>query len=38
MDTKRLRYYSEFFNTAEMDFTFYEKLNFNMTKGTLNES
>jgi hypothetical protein len=23
--TKRLRYYSQFFNTAEMDSTFYEK-------------
>jgi len=24
-NTKRLRYYSQFFNTAEMDSTFYEK-------------
>ena len=31
-DIKRLRYYSQFFNTAEMDSTFYERLN--MTKGT----
>ena len=23
-DTKRLRYYSQFFNTAEMDSTFYD--------------
>ena len=33
-DTKRLRYYSQFFNTAEMDSTFYEKLYSHMTKGT----
>ncbi len=32
--TKRLHYYSKFFNTAEMDSTFYEKLYSNMTKGT----
>ncbi|HJT46827.1 MAG TPA: DUF72 domain-containing protein [Nitrososphaeraceae archaeon] len=33
-DTKRLRYYSEFFNTAEMDSIFYEKFYSQMTKGT----
>ena len=33
-DTKRLRYYSQFFNTAEMDSTFYERFYSNMTKGT----
>ena len=33
-ETKRLRYYSQFFNTAEMDSTFYEKFYSNMTKGT----
>ena len=33
-DTKRLRYYSEFFNTAEMDSIFYEKFYAKMTKGT----
>jgi uncharacterized protein YecE (DUF72 family) len=33
-DTKRLRYYSEFFNTAEMDSSFYEKFYTQMTKGT----
>jgi uncharacterized protein YecE (DUF72 family) len=33
-DTKRLRYYSQFFNTAEMDSTFYEKFYSQMTKGT----
>jgi uncharacterized protein YecE (DUF72 family) len=33
-DTKRLRYYSQFFNTAEMDSTFYEKFYSHMTKGT----
>jgi uncharacterized protein YecE (DUF72 family) len=33
-DTKRLRYYSEFFDTAEMDATFYERFYNNMTKGT----
>jgi uncharacterized protein YecE (DUF72 family) len=32
--TKRLRYYSQFFNTAEMDSTFYEKFCSHMTKGT----
>jgi len=32
--TKRLRYYSQFFNTAEMDSTFYEKFYSHMTKGT----
>jgi len=31
-DTKRLRYYSQFFNTAEMDSTFYEKFYSNMTR------
>jgi uncharacterized protein YecE (DUF72 family) len=33
-DTKRLRYYSQFFNTAEMDSIFYEKFYSQMTKGT----
>jgi uncharacterized protein YecE (DUF72 family) len=33
-DTKRLRYYSQFFNTAEMDSIFYEKFYSHMTKGT----
>ena len=33
-DTKRLRYYSQFFNTAEMDSTFYEKFYSHMTRGT----
>jgi uncharacterized protein YecE (DUF72 family) len=33
-DTKRLRYYSQFFDTAEMDSTFYEKFYSHMTKGT----
>jgi uncharacterized protein YecE (DUF72 family) len=33
-NTKRLRYYSEFFNTAEMDSIFYEKFYSKMTKGT----
>ncbi|MGA9842667.1 MAG: DUF72 domain-containing protein, partial [Nitrososphaeraceae archaeon] len=33
-DTKRLRYYSKFFNTAEMDSIFYEKFYTQMTKGT----
>jgi uncharacterized protein YecE (DUF72 family) len=32
--TKRLRYYSQFFNTAEVDSTFYEKFYSHMTKGT----
>ena len=32
--TKRLRYYSQFFNTAEMDSIFYEKFYSQMTKGT----
>src|SRR6266487_6976963 len=36
-NTKRLRYYSQFFNTAEMDSTFYEKFYTNMTKGTFIE-
>ena len=31
---KRLRYYSQFFDTAEIDSTFYEKFYTNMTKGT----
>src|SRR5690242_9030896 len=34
INTKRLRYYSQFFNTVEMDSTFYEKFYTNMTKGT----
>ena len=33
-DTKRLRYYSQFFNTAEMDSSFYEIFYSQMTKGT----
>jgi uncharacterized protein YecE (DUF72 family) len=33
-DTKRLRYYSQFFNTAEVDSTFYEKFYSHMTNGT----
>lgn len=33
-NTKRLRYYSQFFNTAEMDSIFYEKFYSHMTKGT----
>lgn len=33
-ETRRLRYYSEFFNTAEMDATFYERFYNSMTKGT----
>jgi uncharacterized protein YecE (DUF72 family) len=33
-DTKRLRYYSQFFNTAEMDSIFYEKFYSQMSKGT----
>jgi hypothetical protein len=31
-NTKRLRYYSQFFNTAEMDSTFHEKFHSQMTK------
>src|ERR1041385_7736878 len=33
-NTKRLWYYSQFFNTAEMDSIFYEKFYSQMTKGT----
>ena|ERR1700730_1174670 len=33
-DTRRLRYYSQFFDTAEMDSTFCEKFYSHMTKGT----
>ncbi|HZA64912.1 MAG TPA: DUF72 domain-containing protein [Nitrososphaeraceae archaeon] len=33
-NTKRLRYYSQFFDTAEMDSIFYEKFYSHMTKGT----
>jgi uncharacterized protein YecE (DUF72 family) len=33
-DTKRLRYYSQFFNTAKIDSSFYEKFYSQMTKGT----
>jgi uncharacterized protein YecE (DUF72 family) len=33
-NTKRLRYYSHFFDTAEIDSTFYEKFYTYMTKGT----
>lgn len=32
--TKKLQYYSQFFNTAEMDATFYEKFYMYMTKDT----
>jgi uncharacterized protein YecE (DUF72 family) len=32
-DTKRLRFYSEFFNTVEMDSTFYEEFYSKMDKG-----
>jgi uncharacterized protein YecE (DUF72 family) len=32
-DTKRLRYYSQFFDTAEMDSIFYKKFYVNMSKG-----
>ena len=32
--TKRLRYYSQFFDTVEIDSTFYHKFYSNMTKGT----
>jgi len=32
--TKRLSYYSEFFSTAELDATFYERFYSNMTSGT----
>ena len=33
-DTKRLRYYSQFFSTEEMDYTFYDKFYSQMTRGT----
>ena len=33
-ETKKLQYYSQFFNTAEMDATFYEKFYMYMTKDT----
>lgn len=33
-NTKRLRYYSQYFDTAEMDSIFYKKFYYNMTKGT----
>ena len=33
-ETKRLRHYSEFFDTAEMDASFYERFYNSMTKGT----
>ncbi len=32
--TKKLTYYAQFFNTAEMDATFYEKFYMYMTKDT----
>lgn len=32
--TKKLQYYSKFFNTAEMDSTFYDEFYSKMTKGT----
>ena len=31
--TKKLRYYSQFFDTVKMDSTFYSKFYLNMTKG-----
>ena len=34
MDTKRLRYYSQSFDTGEMDSTFYDRFYSQMTKGT----
>jgi len=33
-ETRRLRYYSQYFNTAEMDASFYEKFYSQMTRGT----
>ena len=36
-NTKRLRHYSQFFDTEEMDSIFYEKFYSKMTKGTLLE-
>jgi uncharacterized protein YecE (DUF72 family) len=33
-ETKRLRYYSQFFNTVEIDASFYERFYSHMTKGT----
>jgi uncharacterized protein YecE (DUF72 family) len=33
-NTKRLSYYSQFFNTVELDSTFHNKFYSNMTKGT----
>ena len=36
-NTKRLRYYSQFFDTAEMDSIFYEKFYSHMTKAPLSE-
>jgi uncharacterized protein YecE (DUF72 family) len=33
-ETRRLRHYSEFFDTAEMDASFYERFYTSMTKGT----
>ncbi|MGC2570684.1 MAG: DUF72 domain-containing protein [Candidatus Nitrosopolaris sp.] len=33
MDTKRLGYYSQFFNSAEMDSSFYNRFYSQMTKG-----
>jgi hypothetical protein len=33
IQTKKLPYYAQFFNTAEMDATFYEKFYMYMTKG-----
>jgi uncharacterized protein YecE (DUF72 family) len=33
-NTKKLQYYSQFFNTTEMDATFYEKFYMYMTKET----
>jgi uncharacterized protein YecE (DUF72 family) len=32
--TRRLAFYAQFFNTVEMDSTFYEKFYSHMTKGT----
>jgi uncharacterized protein YecE (DUF72 family) len=36
--TKKLPYYARFFNTAEMDATFYEKFYMYMTKGHIHSN
>ena len=33
-NTERLRYYSQFFSTAELDSIFYDKFYYKMAKGT----